>query len=121
MRIDRSAVLVVNGENIPVELESMEISVFEPNRYILRGLPDPFRFERLKDFCSVPKIKNVVFNGPATVVIWKDGTKTIVKCQDGDTYSKELGLAMCIAKKALGNKGNYYDVFKQYLGSEEAS
>ncbi len=64
-----------------------------------------------------PSIKNVYFNNPVTVVIWDDGTKTIVKCQKqtGDTYSKETGLAMCIAKKALGNKGNYYDIFKKWI------
>lgn len=119
--MDNRAVLVVNGDNIPVELESMEISISEPDRYILRGLPEPFRFERIKDFRSVPEIENVIFNGPATIVNWKDRTKTIVKCQAGDTYSKELGLAMCIAKKALGNTGNYYNVFKKYLETEEAS
>lgn len=66
---------------------------------------------------SFPSIKNVYFNNPVTVVIWDDGTKTIVKCQKqmGDTYSKEAGLAMCIAKKALGNKGNYYDIFKKWI------
>lgn len=64
-----------------------------------------------------PSIKNVYFNNPVTVVIWDDGTKTVVKCQKqmGDTYSKEAGLAMCIAKKALGNKGNYYDIFKKWI------
>lgn len=66
---------------------------------------------------SFPSIKNVYFNNPVTVVIWDDGTKTIVKCQKqmGDTYSKETGLAMCIAKKALGNKGNYYNIFKKWI------
>lgn len=66
---------------------------------------------------SFPSIKNVYFNNPVTVVIWDDGTKTVVKCQKqmGDTYSKETGLAMCIAKKALGNKGNYYDIFKKWI------
>lgn len=66
---------------------------------------------------SFPSIKNVYFNNPVTVVIWDDGTKTIVKCQKqmGDTYSKETGLAMCITKKALGNKGNYYDIFKKWI------
>ena len=41
-------------------------------------------------------IKDVIFNDPATIVIWKDGTKTVVKCQTetGDTYNKELGLAI---------------------------
>lgn len=66
---------------------------------------------------SFPSIKNVYFNNPVTVVIWDDGTKTVVKCQKqmGDTYSKETGLAMCITKKALGNKGNYYDIFKKWI------
>lgn len=33
------------------------------------------------------QIKNVIFNDPATIVFWKDGTKTVVKCQKdkGDT------------------------------------
>lgn len=117
---ERYGVLIVNGVRIPAVVESIELSGYDPVRYVLRSL-EPLSYGYLKDFLSVPKIENVVFNGPATVVIWKDGTKTVVKCQAGDTYSKELGLAMCIAKRALGNKGNYYDVFKQYLGSEEES
>lgn len=60
-------------------------------------------------------IKDVIFNNPATVVIWEDGTKTVVKCQKGDTYSEELGLAMCIAKKFFGNKGNFNEVFKKWI------
>jgi len=63
-------------------------------------------------------IKDVIFNNPATVVIWEDGTKTVVKCQEGDTYSEELGLAMCIAKKFFGNKGNFNEVFKKWLPKE---
>lgn len=63
------------------------------------------------------KIKNVKFNyditnlAPATIVFWEDGTKTVVK----DTYDPEKGLAMAIAKKALGNKGNYYNEFRKWL------
>ena len=60
-------------------------------------------------------IDRVIFNAPATIVIWSDGTKTIVKCQPGDEYNKETGLAMCIAKKYLGNKGNFNEVFKRYI------
>ena len=65
------------------------------------------------------RIKKVIFNAPATVVLWEDGTKTIVKSFEGDTYDPEKGLAMAIAKKALGNKGNYYEVFKKFLPKEE--
>lgn len=66
-----------------------------------------------------PTIKKVIFNDPATIVYWSDDTKTVVKCQPGDVYSKELGLAMCIAKKALGNKGNYNEVFKYWIPKED--
>ena len=61
-----------------------------------------------------PEIKNVYFNDPMTIVIWDDGTKTMVKCQDGDLYFEETGLALCIAKKALGNKGNFNNVFRKW-------
>ena len=64
---------------------------------------------------TLPGIVKVHFNDPATVVLWADGTKTVVKCQDGDLYSKETGLAMCIAKKVLGNKGNFNQFFKKYI------
>lgn len=60
-------------------------------------------------------IKKVHFNPPATVVLWVDGSKTVVKAQEGDNYDPEKGLAMAIAKKALGNKGNFNDVFKKHL------
>ena len=64
---------------------------------------------------DIPKIEDVIFNGPATVVKWADGDKTVVRCQDGDNYSKETGLAMAIAKKSLGNKGNFNEVFKKWI------
>ena len=58
-------------------------------------------------------IKKVIFNPPATVVLWIDGTKTVVKAQ-GDNFDSWTGLAMAISKKALGNKGNYFEVFKKW-------
>ena len=61
------------------------------------------------------KIKNVIFNDPATIVFWTDGTKTVVKCQDDDIFDPEKGLAMAISKKALGNKGNYCNELKKWL------
>ena len=68
---------------------------------------------------TMPNIKNVIFNDPVTIVFWNDGTKTIVKAQDGDIFDPEKGLAMAISKKALGNKGNYYETFKKWLSEEK--
>lgn len=68
------------------------------------------------------EIKNVIFNKPATIVFWSDGTKTIVKCGENDIYDPEKGLAMAVAKKFLGtNKShsNYMNEFKKWLPKEE--
>lgn len=66
---------------------------------------------------KVPKIKRVIFNNPATIVLWNDDTKTIVKAEN-ETFDPEKGLAMAITKKALGNEGNYYNELKKYLGDD---
>lgn len=60
-------------------------------------------------------IEKVIFNNPRTIVIWGDKTKTIVKCQDGDTFDQEKGLAMAIAKRAMGNKGSFNNEFKKWI------
>lgn len=59
-------------------------------------------------------IKDVIFKKPATIVFWTDGTKTVVKCQNDDVFDPEKGLAMAIAKKAFGNKGNYCNEIKKW-------
>ena len=61
-------------------------------------------------------ISDVIFNDPATIVFWADGTKTVVKCQKGETFDPEKGLAMAIAKKIYGGKHNYYEVFAKHVG-----
>lgn len=66
------------------------------------------------------KIKDVIFNNPATIVFWIDGTKTVVKCQGGESYDPEKGLTMAISKKALGNKGNYYNEIMKWLNTYDA-
>ena len=63
--------------------------------------------------CSV-SIRKVIFNDPATVVLWSDGTKTVVKCGPEDTFDTEKGLAMAIVKKMAGNDNRFHKVFKQY-------
>lgn len=67
---------------------------------------------------STYQIKNVIFNNPATIVFWTDNTKTVVKCGPYDRYDPEKGLAMAFCKKMMGNRGNYYNVFKKWLPEE---
>ena len=61
-------------------------------------------------------IYKVIFNEEkkTTVVVWKDKTKTVVKCQDGDTFDREKGLMACYMKRIFNNRGYYNDILKKY-------
>lgn len=63
-------------------------------------------------------VDRAIFSPPAIIVYWSDGTKTVVKCDPDDIYSKEAGVALCFMKKALGNKGNYNQVLKRLTGQD---
>lgn len=65
------------------------------------------------------KIERVIFSNPATIVIWKDGTKTVAKCRKGDTYSKEAGLAICYMKKIMGSRKKFLKVMKKWIPEEK--
>lgn len=64
-------------------------------------------------------IKNVIFNPPATIVFWNDGTKTVVKAAEGDEFDPEKGIAMAISKKIFGNQGSYYNKIKKWTKGYE--
>lgn len=51
-------------------------------------------------------------------VVWKDGTRTVMKCHPDDEWDEEKGIAMCFMKKMFDNRGCYYDTFKDitYMG-----
>lgn len=67
-----------------------------------------------------PEIRDVIFKKPATIVFWADGTKTVVKAKD-ELFDPEKGLAMAICKKAMGNKGNYYNQIKKWVSHFKAN
>lgn len=135
-------VLLDNKHKNTLRIEPREISIGTVSldcatEIEIRGIvrdydwrPNDFHFEPVRRqridyskiyrtmFWEMPKIKNVIFNDPATIVFWADGTKTVVKCQDDDIFDPEKGLAMAISKKALGNKGNYCNELKKWLPKE---
>lgn len=67
------------------------------------------------------RIKRVIFNKEklTTVVIWYDGQKTIVKCQEGDVWDEEKALALCYMKRVLGNRGSFNETLKKYCNHTE--
>lgn len=82
--------------------------------YIKRDIEMTKAIGRYTNTHIAMEIKDVIFNDPATIVFWMDGTKTVVKCQEGDEFDPEKGLTMAIAKKVYGNKGSYCNVIKKW-------
>lgn len=63
-------------------------------------------------------IRRVIFNDPATIVIWADGSKTVVKVHD-EPFDEEKGLAMAILKKLCG-KAQLRREFKKWIKEEQS-
>ena len=49
--------------------------------------------------------KKIIHNGPATIVIWRDGEKTVVKLMEGDTYDEYAAFTAALAKRIFGSTG----------------
>lgn len=86
-----------------------------------RALCDAGPFTQMSDRnCSIfypqknimPPIEKVIFNGPATIVLWEDGEKTVVKCRDEDVFGFEYGLAMAVAKRYFGSRAEFEKMVK---------
>lgn len=86
------------------DIESLELSISSA----LNGYDDTPK----------PKVEKVIFNNPATIILWTDGTKTVVKCQPGDTYSKEVGFITAYLKKLLGNDNTFNKEITKWVPDE---
>lgn len=54
------------------------------------------------DSCKKVYITKVLYNNPATVVFWSDGTQTRNICPKNTLYNPDAGLAFCVLKKFMG-------------------
>ena len=64
-------------------------------------------------------ITQVIYNKPATIVFWSDGTKTVSKCNELEpVYDKEKGLLLCIMKK-LYSKNKISDLFTYWTDEND--
>ena len=60
-------------------------------------------------------IARVIFNDPATIIIWKDRSKTVVKRSEYDTWDPEKGFCMAVIKKLYGHTS----FIKRFMEPEE--
>ena len=75
--------------------------------------------ENMPNFISVHKVKRVIFNPPATIIMWSDNTKSVVKCQDGEPFDPEKGFVLAYLKKLLGNDNTFNKEIHKWVKYEE--
>lgn len=62
---------------------------------------------------GIPDVDRIIFNPPATIVFWDDGTKTVVKCMEDQPYEKYAGFAMACMKKMFGSTSRAKAIMKE--------
>ena len=60
-------------------------------------------------------IDRVIFYDPATIIYWKDGSKTVVKRSEDDIWDPEKGFCMAVIKKLYGRTS----FIKRFMEPEE--
>lgn len=94
-----------------------EESVFDSMRYMhwADRVMEEATKKKEETNMTAASIKNVIFNPPATIVFWTDGSKTVVKCNAKDEFDPEKGIAMAIAKRCAGNSDGFYKEIKAWI------
>lgn len=120
IELNKSNRITINGINVSFTYDSDSIVnplLFEIKLVYKKPILHHIYANNYLNFFSnnIPEVKKVIFNDPATIVYWKDGTKTVVKCQDGDVFDSEKGFAMAFLKKCWGNKGNFNDKLRKIM------
>lgn len=74
--------------------------------------------KKLRGFI-MPEVKKVIFNDPATVICWTDGTKSVVKCQNDEPFDAEKGFVMAYLKKLLGNDNTFNKIIHKWVKTDQ--
>lgn len=75
---------------------------------------------RMNLYKNLPSmVEKIVYNGPATIIFWSDGTKTVIKCHEGDQFDEVTGFLLCCLRKMMTQ--NSYSELCEVLDSVYAS
>lgn len=58
--------------------------------------------------------ERIVYNPPATIVFWKDKTKTVVKCSEGEEYNEYFGFLAALGKKIFDTNSEVNRIVNKY-------
>ena len=88
-------------------------------RYLVNELYGMPKKEETMKTVPTYAVKKIIYNPPATIVFWEDGSKTVVKCSKDDEYSPYYGFLAALAKKVYGNPSRVRKIVDKWAPKEE--
>ena len=98
---------------MPTEISSCSFCFNGCSSLTTTQLNIPIQTERIYQ----PEVQRIIFHDPATIVFWKDGTKTVVKCMKNEPYSEYYGFLCALGKKIYGTNSKLTRMINKF--SEE--
>lgn len=85
------------------EKQKDDLPFSDPNEHVPNGCAMKEIARRMNEHFRLPFMHRVIFSGPATTILWYDGTKTTVKASEGQQYDRYAGFCACVVKKLFGS------------------
>ncbi len=112
----RTGAMLVNDQN-KEEKEMIDYRTISSTKITAREINAKLNLP--VSFMPIPMITKIVFNNPATIVFWADGTKTVVKCMEGQEFNEYYGVACAIMKRFFGNNSKASAFVEKFKEEEE--
>lgn len=118
IEVNASALAKIPRKNIEEETITMGLRSCKTLYRNLKEFPD----KRIGSADEMKKldVKKIIFNGPKTIVLWTDGTKTIVSMsKDELRFDPEAAFCAAYTKKMFGTNSKIKRIIEQKSNFEE--
>lgn len=103
VRTDDNTLLFVPEKHLYNSIDFKSVSEPTISQEVKTNKVEPEHREKEVQAKIKDAIKKVIFSGNRTIIIWDDGTKTIVKCSDDEEFDKYAGFSAAIVKALFGS------------------
>lgn len=101
------------------EINKRVYGIKSPSRSMIEGIKDCGTSATIKGILNgiygtkFPIVKRILISGMCTIVFWLDGTKTIVRCQDGTKPNVYNAFTAALAKKIYGSNSQIKKIIER--------
>ena len=105
-------------EDMTVNLGTVDSLATKINTHIYNNMTNPLTTTEcinriLSDALCKPTVKKIIKSGPCTIVIWQDGSKTIVRLREGEKDDEFAAFSAAVVKKLYGSNSAVTKLLKK--------